>query len=145
MLSTIAAQFDLLNFNGPLMNRSKLFLHRLQCQKQLEWDEKLSADQISEWRNIAKQANSAPPIEFPRNFGSRNDYYKLIGFADSSKAIFSDLRRGCFMGLSTFIFFLFFLFFLFFFFFFRHFCPGHISGTVTRRDSKFSVLLGPAV
>ena len=88
VLSTIAAQFDLLNFNGPLMNRSKLFLHRLQCQKQLEWDEKLSADQTSEWRNIAKQANSAPPIEFPRNFGSRNNHYKLIGFADSSKAIF---------------------------------------------------------
>ena len=38
-----------------------------------------------------------------------------------------------------------FLFFLFFFFFFRHFCLGHISGTVTRRDSKLSVLLGPAV
>ena len=25
------------------------------------------------------------------------------------------------------------------------FCPGHISGTITRRDSKLSVLLGPAV
>ena len=25
------------------------------------------------------------------------------------------------------------------------FCPGHISGTVTRRNSKLSVLLGPAV
>ena len=35
--------------------------------------------------------------------------------------------------------------FLFFFFFSPRFCPGHISGTVTRRDSKFSVLLGPAV
>ena len=45
------------------------------------------------------------------------------------------------MGLSTFIFF----FFLSFFFFFRHFCPGYISGTVTRRDSKFSVLLGSLV
>ena len=37
---------------------------------------------------------------------------------------------------------------LFFFFFSRHdlprFCPGHISGTVTRRDSKLSVLLGHA-
>ena len=36
---------------------------------------------------------------------------------------------------------------LFFFlsFFPPRFCPGHISGTVTRRDSKLSVLLGPAV
>ena len=31
------------------------------------------------------------------------------------------------------------------FFFPRHFCPGYISGSVTRKDSKFSVLLGPAV
>ena len=105
--------------------------------------------------------------------------------------VISDPRRGCFMGLSTFIFFLF-LFFFFFppllsglylwnrysqrlqiecaacscglilhcclpsnllcYFFFKffslfspRFCPGHISGTVTRRDSKLSVLLGPAV
>ena len=36
-------------------------------------------------------------------------------------------------------------FFYFFFFFPPRFCPGHISGTVTRRDSKLSVLLGPAV
>ena len=49
----------------------------------------------------------------------------------------SDPRRGCYIVLATFIF--------FFFFFSRHFCPGYISGTVTRRDSKFSVLLGPAV
>ena len=38
------------------------------------------------------------------------------------------------------------LFFLFFFSFFPpRFCPGHIFGTITRRDSKLSVLLGPAV
>ena len=36
-------------------------------------------------------------------------------------------------------------FFSFFFFFPPRFCPAHISGTVTRRDSKLSVLLGPAV
>ena len=38
-------------------------------------------------------------------------------------------------------------YFLFFYFFFilPRFCSGHISRTVTRRDSKLSVLLGPAV
>ena len=41
--------------------------------------------------------------------------------------------------------FFFFFFFLFFSFSFCHFCPGHITGTVTRRDSKLSVLLGPVV
>ena len=35
--------------------------------------------------------------------------------------------------------------FLFIFFFPPRFCSGHISGTVTRRDSKLSVVLGPAV
>ena len=35
--------------------------------------------------------------------------------------------------------------YFFFNFFSPRFCPGHISGTVTRRDSKLSVLLGPAV
>ena len=39
----------------------------------------------------------------------------------------------------------FFSFFSFFSFFPPRFCPAHISGTVTRRDSKLSVLLGPAV
>ena len=34
---------------------------------------------------------------------------------------------------------------VFFPFFPPRFCPGHISGTVTRRDSKLSVVLGPAV
>ena len=34
---------------------------------------------------------------------------------------------------------------LYYFFFPPRFCPGHISGTVTRRDSKLSELLGPAV
>ena len=36
-------------------------------------------------------------------------------------------------------------YFFFFFFFPPQFCPGLISGTVTRRDSKLSMLLGPAV
>ena len=98
--------------------------------------------------------------------------------------LISDPRRGCYMGLLTFVFFFFFpatilsgpylwncylqrlqiecaawscglivhcclpsnsLRFFFFFFFSPRFFPGHISGTVTRRDSKLSVLLGPAV
>ena len=35
--------------------------------------------------------------------------------------------------------------FFFFLFFPPRFCPRHISGTITRRDSKLSVPLGPAV
>ena len=36
------------------------------------------------------------------------------------------------------------LVFFYFRFFPPKFCPGHISGTITRRDSKLSLLLGPA-
>ncbi|XP_068237328.1 uncharacterized protein [Palaemon carinicauda] len=88
VLSTIASQFDLLNFNGPILNRARLFLHRLQCRPELDWDEKLTAPLINEWKNICKQANSAPSVEFSRNFGARTDKYKLVGFADSSKVLF---------------------------------------------------------
>ena len=48
--------------------------------------------------------------------------------------IISDPRRGCYIVLSMFIFS---IFFLFIYFFFATICPGHISGTVTRRDFHF--------
>ena len=60
--------------------------------------------------------------------------------------VISDPRRGRYMVLIAFNFFSSSSSFLFFSFFFPpRFCPRHISGTVTRRDSKLSVLLGPAV
>ena len=69
------------------------------------------------------------------------DWTKVRGIAPRSRTgrqrtclvIISDPRRGCFMELLKFIFFP------------PRSCPGHISGTVTRRDSRLSVLLGPAV
>ena len=64
ILSTIASQFDILNFNGPLLNRSRLFVHQLQCQNDLGWDEILTPTQVNEWKNIAIQANKAPPTLF---------------------------------------------------------------------------------
>ena len=54
------------------------------------------------------------------------------------------LRSNCAL-LLTIQFALFIFFFFFFLYFPPRFCPGHISGTVTRKDSKLSVLLGPAV
>ena len=57
----------------------------------------------------------------------------IIPYYQTYDLVISDPRRGCYMGLSTFIFFP------------LRFCPAHISGTVTHRDSKLSVLLGPAV
>ena len=88
ILSTIASHFDLFSFNGPILNRGRIFLHELQCNKNLGWDEKLSDDLLKEWRNIVRQANATPEISIERFVGKRSSSFKLIAFADSSKVMF---------------------------------------------------------
>jgi len=88
ILSSIAGQFDLFSFNAPILNRGRLFLHSLQCDKQLEWDQVLPQDKVREWKNIVNQANSSPKLEIERFVGSREDSYRLITFSDSSKDIY---------------------------------------------------------
>ena len=88
VLKTIAMNFDPYNFNGPVLNRARLFMHRLEIDKSLGWDTELSADQIREWHNIAKQVNLTPEISVPRFIASREGTYRLIAFIDSSKCIY---------------------------------------------------------
>ena len=88
VLKTIASQFDLYNLNGPILNRARLFLHKLQCNKSLGWDDILSSEHTKEWHNIAKQVNSAPEFSIPRFIGSRDDEYRLIAFTDASKQLY---------------------------------------------------------
>ncbi|XP_068224659.1 uncharacterized protein, partial [Palaemon carinicauda] len=97
ILKSIASHFDVYNFNAPLLNRAKLFLHDLQVQRNLGWDDTLTDSQVREWRCIARQANSAPPVMLDRNVGNREDLYDLVGFADSSKVMF-----GCVIYLLNF-------------------------------------------
>ncbi|XP_068224855.1 uncharacterized protein, partial [Palaemon carinicauda] len=77
--------------------QAKLFLHDLQVQRNLGWDDTLTDSQVREWRCIARQANSAPPVMLDRNVGNREDLYDLVGFADSSKVMF-----GCVIYLLNF-------------------------------------------
>ena len=88
ILQSIAANFDVFNFAGPLLNRARLFMHELQCSKSLDWDSRLSADKLKEWRNISKQINDAPELTINRYVGDRKDKYKLVAFTDSSKSIY---------------------------------------------------------
>ena len=88
VLTTIAAQFDIFGFNLPIMNRSRLFMHKLQCCKDLDWDKPLSNDIIREWKNICKQANSSPIIRLSRFVGPRDGTYKLIAFTDASRSLY---------------------------------------------------------
>ncbi|XP_068224998.1 uncharacterized protein [Palaemon carinicauda] len=88
ILKSIASNFDPYNYNGPILNRARLFMHELQLNTSLGWDTELSIEQQREWRNIAKQVNMTPPIEVPRVVGERNGSYRLIAFTDSSKIIY---------------------------------------------------------
>ncbi|XP_068226421.1 uncharacterized protein [Palaemon carinicauda] len=87
ILSSIASNFDIFNFCGPLLNRARIFMHSLQCNKEIGWDNRLSEDLLREWNNIAKQLNSSPMISVNR-FVGRRDMYNLIAYTDSSRSIY---------------------------------------------------------
>ena len=40
VLASIASQYDSLGINAPLLNRSRLFIHQLQCNQEIQWDYK---------------------------------------------------------------------------------------------------------
>ena len=88
ILKSIAEQYDIHNFNVPLLNRARLFIHELQCDKHLSWDTPLNDKLLNEWKNIVNQANSSSPIEIPRKMGKRTDQYRLIACTDSSTEIY---------------------------------------------------------
>ncbi|XP_066950858.1 uncharacterized protein [Macrobrachium rosenbergii] len=54
ILRSIASNFDLYNINGPVFNRARLFMHGLQCDKSLGWDDILPAEKLKEWKCICK-------------------------------------------------------------------------------------------
>lgn len=88
VLKTVAEKYDPYNFEGPLLNRARVFLHKLQSRTDTSWDETLSCGERREWRNICKQINSSPSLSVPRFVGNRSDRFKLIAFTDSSKLIY---------------------------------------------------------
>ena len=85
ILSSIAKNFDIFQFSGPLLNRARIFMHDLQCRKGLGWDQKLESELISEWKNIAHQVNSSKPMPIKRFVGQRDSKYDIIAFVDASK------------------------------------------------------------
>ena len=88
VLKTIAGHYDIFGFTGPIMNRARLFLHKLQCDTSLSWDSKLSEENLRDWKNISKQVNSCPALSIDRFVGRRDGIYRLIAFTDSSKEIY---------------------------------------------------------
>jgi len=89
VLKTIASQYDVFNIQGPCLNRSRLFMHGIQCDKSLGWDTVLPDKLQRDWSNITKQANNSPPLEIRRFCGNREDNFELIAFSDASKTMYA--------------------------------------------------------
>ena len=88
ILKTKAAQFDLFGFNMPILNRSRLFMHMLQCKKDLGWDQVLSPDLQRQWKNISKQANASSLLKIDRFVGPRDGTYRILAFTDASHVLY---------------------------------------------------------
>lgn len=89
VLSSIASQYDVFGINIPCLNRARMFVHKLQCDPALGWDEKLDDAAQKEWVKIVKQTNSCSPFQINRAFGERTDAYELVVFVDASKHIYA--------------------------------------------------------
>ena len=63
ILKSIASQFDICNYNLPVLNHSRLFMNSLQCDKTLKWDDILPPDLKRQWRDVCWQANLTPTID----------------------------------------------------------------------------------
>jgi len=95
ILRSIASQFDIHNLNSPLLNRSRLFLHGLQCNADIGWDDVISPDLLNEWKNIVNQVNSSPILKVQRNIGSRRHTYRLVAYTDASSEIYGTVIYIC--------------------------------------------------
>ena len=88
ILKSIASQYDLFGFNIPILNRSRIFMHKLQCNKKLDWDTQIDKELQHEWKLICRQANSSSILKVSRFVGNRNSSYKLIACVDSSREMY---------------------------------------------------------
>ena len=88
VLQTLNSIYDLFNVCGPVLNRAKLFLQKVQLSKDLNWDTKFPKELQHEWRKISKQANSTPLVKLNRCLGSKTDDYNLVAFTDASKLLY---------------------------------------------------------
>ena len=90
ILSTLNSVYDVFNIYSPILNRARLFYHRLQCDKDLGWDTELKSDLLREWTNICKEVNHAPSFPLSRYIGPRNGTYDqggLIGMEGAAASL----------------------------------------------------------
>lgn len=89
VLQTIAGHFDPLGFQAPLLTRARLFMHSLQTNNELKWDDNLSNEEQKIWKLIAKQANKSPSVQLSRFVGNRNSTFSMHCFTDASRLMYA--------------------------------------------------------
>ena len=88
ILKSIAENFDPEGYNLPILNRARLFMHRLQLMSSLGWDTVISDELHKEWVKISNQVNGGKSLDLPRYIGDMSHDYELVGFTDSSKQLY---------------------------------------------------------
>ena len=61
LLSSLASVFDPLGARLPLLNRARLFIHKLQVQPEKDWDNPISQEDCKEWRKILNSITAHLP------------------------------------------------------------------------------------
>lgn len=87
VLQTLNSQYELIGIYLPVLNRAKFFLHSLQLDKNLNWDDWLGSDHCREWVRICKHVTSRKDIQLNMCVGNLHSTFKLIGSADASKDV----------------------------------------------------------
>lgn len=85
ILQSLNSQYDPIGIHLPLLNRAKFFLHALQLDKSLSWDDNIGPDRCKVWSCICKQVNSHDQFSINRRVGERSGNFWLVGFSDASK------------------------------------------------------------
>ena len=87
VLSTFQSNFDPIGIYTPVLNRAKLFIHGLQKNTKLNWDDKLDSNALKHWRNISAQVNRSAELSIDRFLGERDAEYSLLLYTDASKEL----------------------------------------------------------
>ena len=86
VLATLASIFDPLGMITPVTLKMKLFLQEL-WEKEKEWGERLSSEEITTWKGIMTDLNEISSIHLPRFVG--NGSSQLLCFCDSSSKAYA--------------------------------------------------------
>ena len=98
ILRSIAENFDPEGYNLPVLNRARLYMHRLQLMTSLGWDTKINIELQKEWVKICNQANGGKSLEVPRYVGEMG-MFMISLHSQTAVKIYMELSYTCIIKL----------------------------------------------